>query len=712
MKVLLVFPPNWSPYRPYLSLPSLSAYLKDSGIDVVQKDFNVEAYDIIMSRRYIEKLGEHLQKRFDLLDSKDKLMPGLEQEYYCDLFKAKASSQYISGVIEEAKGIFKSSKKFYDIDEFDQAFNILNHIKSAVSTGCFPTGQDLFWPMNMRIQRSFDDIKNITQSSTENPFIELYENYLTPFILKENPDVIGISIVGESQLLPALSLSRLVKQKFPKAHVVVGGYTITMLSDILVKYQELFTDFFDSAVIGEGERPLLKLVENIRDGKHLEDVPNLVYMCNGEVRTNEVLPPLDINSLPAPCFDGMPLDLYLSPEPVLPILSSRGCYWGKCAFCSNTELCGGSYRVRDAKKVVNDIQEISGKYGVTHFAFSDESISPNSISRLSDEIIQRDMYLQCSANVRFERQFTSDLYDKAYQAGFRLLYFGLESGCNRVLDHMDKGITKETAVEICRNSHNAGIWNHIYTFLGFPTESREEAQETIDFLLDNRDIINSFSLGSFVFNKGTLLIDDPESYGIKSYDNGPNTDFCLAYNYGVYSGLAANEAIELSETARSRILEEYSTREIFKLNYEDILLYLSHYENKDSLLNILSSKKDKKPNLPNMLVTKKSIPKIKRNIIIDAIRFNIADIACNIEDNLNKIAYPDKYSVMFNSASGQIMTINPLVMEVLCLCDGKRSIQQIAFALSNKYNGTLMKIEDDCIKYLKFLALGEYVGFI
>jgi radical SAM superfamily enzyme YgiQ (UPF0313 family) len=116
--------------------------------------------------------------------------------------------------------------------------------------------------------------------------------------------------------------------------VVVGGHIITALSDVLKKYNELFDHFFDSAVLNEGERPLLKLVENISQGKALDDVPNLIYSDNGKIRANDIMLPEHINSLPTPCFDGLPFDLYLNPEIVLPISSSRGCYWGKCAFCS------------------------------------------------------------------------------------------------------------------------------------------------------------------------------------------------------------------------------------------------------------------------------------------------------------------------------------------------------------------------------------------
>ena len=108
MKVLLIFPPLWIPYRPYLSLPSLSAYLKDNGVTVVQKDFNIEAYNLLLSERYLKGLFQRLRYQFYALDSKDSLESHIEQMYYSDLFKAKSSVTYIAEGIEKAKKVFRN----------------------------------------------------------------------------------------------------------------------------------------------------------------------------------------------------------------------------------------------------------------------------------------------------------------------------------------------------------------------------------------------------------------------------------------------------------------------------------------------------------------------------------------------------------------------------------------------------------------------------
>ncbi len=457
----------------------------------------------------------------------------------------------------------------------------MKQAQEIISTAGFPSGQDLVWPLNMRIQRSFEEIKKITHNREENPFIDLYESRLLSYIEEQSPDVIGISIAGDSQFIPALTMSRLIKSRHKDIHVVVGGYVVTLFSDALMKYKELFTGFIDSAVVNEGERPLLELVERLDSGKDLKEVPNLIYYDNGQVRANEVLPAADINSLPAPDFDGFPLGLYLSPEPVLPVLSARGCYWGKCAFCSHNESYRWHYRVRDEVKVVSDIEELSRRYGVKHFAFSDEAISPASMGRICDELIARGMEIRCSSNVRLENQFTIELCKKMYKAGCRLLYLGLESGCNRVLGLMGKGTSRETALAVVKNIHEAGIWSHLYTFMGFPGESRDEALETVEFLRANKDIIGSFNIASFLLNKGADAVRFPEKYGITDINAGPNPDFSLAYDYRVSSGLSGDEAFEMSGIYRDKVIAEYDGNDVFKLDYEEILLYLSHFEKSD-----------------------------------------------------------------------------------------------------------------------------------
>jgi hypothetical protein len=591
MKVLLIFPPQWLPYSPYLSLPSLCAYLKSHGINTIQKDFNIEAYDLLLSKKYIEKVGNDLKEKFTSLEQLSVLDNAVAQKYYFEIYQAYCSADYIADKVDEAKNTFRSKQRYFNIEELTNARMILKRAQEIISIGCFPSGHDLIWTDETNIPRSYEDIKDISQNSVENPFLELYKNHFMPYVTEQNPDVIGISIAGNCQLVPALTLSRLIKEGCQKSHVVVGGNVITLLSDTLIKYPELFKIFFDSAVVHEGEGPLLKLIQTIDSGKDLHEVPNLVYLNRGKTSANSILPSVNINTLPTPCFDGLPLDLYLSPEPVLSILSSRGCYWGKCTFCADNESFLRNYQKRDAQKVVSDMEELSRKYKTKYFAFSDEAISPGSLGKISDEISSKGLAFSCYTNARFEQQFTPELCEKISKAGFRLLFFGLESGSNRVLSLMEKGITKELAIEVCKNVYSAGIWNRLYVFFGFPTETRDEARETINFLVNNRNIIRLFGIGNFVLYKKSDVSKQPEAYSISRIDKGPHTDFALTWDYVVSPGMSPEEAAEVSMAAQNEITSKYDNKDLSKLHYEDVLLYLAHFEKSDPSLERLKQVK-------------------------------------------------------------------------------------------------------------------------
>jgi radical SAM superfamily enzyme YgiQ (UPF0313 family) len=132
-------------------------------------------------------------------------------------------------------------------------------------------------------------------------------------------------------------------------------------------------NFVDSFVVHEGETPLLRLVEQLRGDGDLSKVPNLVYKQDGEVKVNRPFAKEELNALPTPDFDGLPLDLYLSPERVLPVMGSRGCYWEQCAFCS-IPFDHMTFHVRYAENVVNDFKTLQEKYNCNNFFFTDEAL--------------------------------------------------------------------------------------------------------------------------------------------------------------------------------------------------------------------------------------------------------------------------------------------------------------------------------------------------
>ena len=710
MKILLIFPPQWVPTQPYLSLPSLTSHLKSKGYSVIQKDFNVEAYDIILTKQYLRRMYKRVSHNFDRLDSKKKLSAA-EQKYYDTLFCVRAFAPQVIKEIDGAKGVFRSKQNFYDFSKLSESQRILNLALALVSAAYYPTklGFSLF-EMKYSHESSSDVIK-ATRDNVENPFIEIYKNDFIPYIFQKNPDIVGISVTSVSQIIPGLTLARLLKSSNCKAHVVVGGSIFTRLIDILPQRKKLFSMFFDSVIVYEGERPLLELAECLANGKSLKTVPNLIYYDGTKVCVNETCSPENINSLPTPCFDGFPLNLYFSPEPILPLMSSRGCYWRKCAFCDHSHIYGNRYVSINSERVVDDLQELSKKYGTSYFSFSDEGIAPNVFKNLAEKIIERKLNIQCLAVVRFERQFTSALCRKIAKAGFKMLLFGLESGCDRVLTFMKKGTDRQTITEVCKNSTQTGIWNHAFFFFGFPTETEEEAQETIDFVLSNKDIIHSVGYSVFCLGKYAPVRKHPELYGVNRIQIDENKDFQLWYNYDVNTGLNQEKAREINKTFQELLDEEYDNIKVWgRLHREHLLLYISRYgTNNLALLSKEISYGDKTITSIQEEKWSDMVPRLKDGVTYDTIHFDLLKIQDNIKREVDTEVLPKETYIVYDFNMGKIISITSSAKDILALCDDETNVHQIASKIAKSYSISVNNAEAGCIKFLKDLVSRGFV---
>lgn len=714
MKVLLIFPPLFTPFRPYLAGPSLCAYLKDKGISVIQKDFNVEAFDVMLSAKYLCSLNRTLDEKLSLLEAKSKLEPGTEQKLYNNLFMAKSMVNSLAANVEEAKGKTRNSKTFYDPSELSRARETLNRAFLTISTAYAPTGLNFGLLDIPGVTGSFESLKAATLNWAENPFIQVYEEYLMPFIRVEQPDIVGITIAAESQLIPALTLARMLKSHESHPHVCIGGHVVTVLAETIAAHEEIFRKFIDSAILHEGEQPLLELVEALKEDTPLENVSNLIYLSAEGICVTETVPPLEINLLPTPCFDGLKLDSYFGPEPVLPLLSSRGCYWNKCAFCGHTLGWGGGYQVRSTEKVIGDIRELVQKHGTRHFAFCDEGIAPASMNRLSDQILESGLNIRCSTNIRLEQQFTPELCRKMAAAGFRLLSLGLESSCERVLDLMSKGTSKDTAIEVCRNVFGAGIWNHVYLMLGFPGETLEEATETIEFLATGQDKIRSFFVENFSLGKGSIIYKNPERFGVTKINDGPENEFRLSCGYSVSSGITPGEASELAQFCMTNVAPKYESEKLLALigyRYDKdfmLPLYLSHFEHEDPLLKSVFSASPEQHGTYRR-IDHLSTPRIKRGIVSASLKFNLALIRRDIIAGNAVTAFANPTQVLFNPDSLSLIAMAGPGLEILALCDGKSTLTQIALELVKKYRARFETVEADCLAFVEAMAAQGYI---
>ncbi|HEX2449245.1 MAG TPA: radical SAM protein [Methyloceanibacter sp.] len=162
--------------------------------------------------------------------------------------------------------------------------------------------------------------------------------------------------------------------------------------------------------------------------------------------------------------------------------------------------------------------------------------------------------------------------------GFRSLYIGLESANERMQRHMKKNNTQRVMLSNLRDAHSAGIWNHTFNFFGFPTETREEALETAQFLIDHADIIHSEGTGTFSFEHNAPIAKHPANFGVTNVVEKPDNVLELYYDYDVVTGLTQQQATELvatfGEMKRQANVYQYSGW----IPREHLLVLLARYQ--------------------------------------------------------------------------------------------------------------------------------------
>ncbi|MDG1929539.1 MAG: radical SAM protein, partial [Nitrospinaceae bacterium] len=437
--IYLVFPTSWHPSQPYLSLPSLKAFLNQNGVhDVIQRDLAIELLNDLCTWEKTKPLYERIIRELNELSSRPRLTQ-VESEKFAKLREAEEIVMALKDQIDSAVNS-QRSPEFYEIDQYMENLKVMDVWLDNILAPYYPSQLTVIGSQMRFSPYSSKEVIDSFSHPEENFFYDLYEKWYLDDILKEDIDIFGISITSVEQIISGLTLAYLVKKNRPEIHITVGGSVFTKLVDRLEKDASPLFDFVDSFVVHEGETPLLRLVEHLRGDGDLSKVPNLIYREKGIVKVNRPFAKEELNALPTPDFDGLPLDLYLSPTRVLPVMGSRGCYWEKCAFCS-IPFDHMDFHVRYAENVVNDFKVLQEKYNCDHFFFTDEALPINFLRTFAAKIIEQKIDVQWTGELKFEKSLLKDdRIELLYKSGCRKLIFGLESYNQRVLDAMKKGV--------------------------------------------------------------------------------------------------------------------------------------------------------------------------------------------------------------------------------------------------------------------------------
>ncbi len=349
-------------------------------------------------------------------------------------------------------------------------------------------------------------------------------------ILKSmKPDVIGVTATV-LEIQKSIKFAEVIKKELPDSLLVLGGPHLTSSP-----LKTLEQSAFDIGVIAEGEYTLLEIVQKLSESKtgkltssELKDIKGIVYKDKSHIKLTPPRPYIkDLDSLPFPARHLYPPLSKYRPVPAsytkLPlghIITSRGCP-GQCIFCDR-KIFGNVFRARSPKNVADEIEQLIKVYKAKEIKFFDDTFTVNKkrVMEILAELKKRNLKFPWSCLTRVNC-VDFELLKAMKEAGCWQIAYGLESGDQRMLDIMKKGITVEQNRNAVVWAKKAGINVRAFFVLGMPGETLESINKTIDFAKSLPIDVATFymltlypgnELYDMVKEKGAILHEDYSQY--------------------------------------------------------------------------------------------------------------------------------------------------------------------------------------------------------
>jgi len=512
--VVIIFPPQWIPNHSYLAPFLLCARLKAKGIDCRVYDFNLLFYQTFLREGVLTNFR----------GSKLFFNPSIYNK-----------------TLQKAKDAFSFNNDFVSID----MFSVLFKYKAYKST---------------ELWKALKDKNNI--------FYQAFAKYLEKINLS-GCEVLGISVIAYSQIIPALTLAYLVKQIKQDIKIILGGDMISRIAAALKKEGKIW-EYVDAIICGEGEYAIDDIANSIKAGWKLDlkKVPNTITKNSEDSLIEKI--PFDLSKYRMADYSDINIRDYLSPLPIMTLEMSRGCYWSKCAYCETTEV---PFRSRNINDVVDEVEYLYIKHNVQHFSFADLALPPNKMFLFASEINKRRLPIYWKCMIRAEPIFIQKNIEILYKGGCRMVLLGIESIDNKILKTINKGTDPLLISEILKKFSENNIWVHGYFMIGFPGETKQQIMKTLNFILNNNQTLNSFSISKFVLLRDSIYFRNSKLYNIAIYKN-QNENLRTAH-FKFNSGTSYEFAS--IERKIKRILEVhpyvYSKWKSFDINY--LFLYIT-----------------------------------------------------------------------------------------------------------------------------------------
>lgn len=337
--------------------------------------------------------------------------------------------------------------------------------------------------------------------------------------------LIGFSSIFQ-QNVASLALARRIKEKYPHVKIIFGG--ANMEGEMGIEYLRAFP-FIDYVALGEGDKLFPELLRCLSSEESVTNIAGLAHRSNGVVQVNGFAPPIqDMDSLPTPNYDeyflrAKKLKLELSSMQIfMPLETARGCWWGEKHHCTFCGLNGSNmkFRAKSIPRVLNEIDDLSSRYGYTFFATTDNILD---LGYLKELFFRTE---QLPRNYRFSWEIKSNLSREQirvlYLGGMRALQPGIESFSSHVLQLMRKGsnmLQNLVTLKWCRYYQLQAYWNLLY---GFPGEREEDFRKELSIVKLISHLQPPYACSRIWLERFAPYYFDRESFPVKAIRPDPS----------------------------------------------------------------------------------------------------------------------------------------------------------------------------------------------
>jgi biotin synthase-like enzyme len=513
VRVKVIFPPfcESAIHGPHLAPPLLSSILNQHNIDSEAIDLNI---------RLVHRIIEN-----DIID------------YVIKVLKQSGENSFEIACLEKVR---PDNLKLFCRDSSAGLIKALQIIRKVL----FPVPTSFAKCLKGRADRRPDVVYRLYSA-----LIEDIEKY----------DVIGFSVAFSEQLDETLLLARIARKLFPRCRIILGGSQINLLEESQLDALEQ-TNIFDAIAAGDGETIIKSIVEE----------SSVNHTTTRLVRSG-IIDESGISNLPTPRFADT--SAYFPPLS-LPILATKGCFWGKCAFCDYVRLSNlGKKRCicRPVDEALREIEFLHKKYSPEEIMLISNAVPPSWYKRLAGEAISRGIELKTWSYMLHSKGLDRSFFKLLSDAGARTINFGTESTDNRILRLMGKNATRDIIFQNILNAKDFHIQIAVNCIIDFPTTGSEEAFAVAHDFRELSPYIDELNPQTFDLTAGAPITYRPEQYNI---DFDKNTRIRSSHGYHSISfkhtKTVSTDKNLLKDIYRNLISNERKRKRVESLDHEEL----------------------------------------------------------------------------------------------------------------------------------------------